>query len=61
MVGRSALFGLGAGGAGGLSDILDLISTEASAVMGLAGHQKIAEISADNLASAHHDARSQRN
>jgi L-lactate dehydrogenase (cytochrome) len=61
MVGRSALFGLGAGGAGGLSDILDLISTEASAVMGLAGHQKIAEISADSLASAHHDARSQRN
>ena len=56
MLGRSALFGLGAGGSEGLSDILDLISTEASAVMGLAGHQKITEISAKNLACTHHDA-----
>jgi L-lactate dehydrogenase (cytochrome) len=56
MVGRSALYGLGAGGARGLSDILDLISAEASAVMGLAGHRQITDISADSLASAHHHA-----
>ncbi len=54
MVGRSVLYGLGAGGARGLSDILGLISTEASAVMGLAGHRQITDIGADNLASAHH-------
>ena len=54
MVGRSALYGLGAGGARGLSDILGLISTEASAVMGLTGHRQVTDISADNLASAHH-------
>ena len=54
MVGRSALYGLGAGGARGLSDILGLISTEASAVMGLAGHRQVTDISAENLASAHH-------
>ena len=56
MLGRSALFGLGAGGSEGLSDILDLISTEASAVMGLVGHQKITEISANNIACTRHDA-----
>ena len=54
MVGRSALYGLGAGGARGLSDILGLISTEASAVMGLAGHRQVTDISVENLASAHH-------
>ena len=58
MLGRSALFGLGAGGSQGLSDILNLISTEASAVMGLAGHQRITEINANNLACTHHDAAS---
>jgi len=56
MVGRSALYGLGAGGARGLSDILDLISAEASAVVGLAGHRQVTDISADSLASAHHHA-----
>ena len=56
MVGRSALYGLGAGGARGLSDILDLISAEASAVVGLAGHRQVTDINADSLASAHHHA-----
>ena len=54
MAGRSALYGLGAGGARGLSDILGLISTEASAVMGLAGHRQVTDIGADNLANAHY-------
>ena len=54
MVGRSALYGLGAGGARGLSDILGLISTEASAVMGLAGHRQVTDIDADILANSHY-------
>ena len=42
--------GLGAGGAVGLEQILDLIEAEASSVMGLLGCRNIAELDATNLA-----------
>ena len=50
MLGRSVMYGLGAGGAVGLAQILDLIEAEASSVMGLLGCQNIAELGAANLA-----------
>ena len=50
MLGRSVMYGLGAGGAAGLAQILDLIEAEASSVMGLLGCRNIAELSAANLA-----------
>jgi L-lactate dehydrogenase (cytochrome) len=50
MLGRSVMYGLGAGGAAGLEQILDLIEAEASSVMGLLGCRNIAEIGAANLA-----------
>jgi L-lactate dehydrogenase (cytochrome) len=50
MLGRSVMYGLGAGGAAGLGQILDLIEAEASAVMGLLGCRNIAELGAANLA-----------
>jgi L-lactate dehydrogenase (cytochrome) len=53
MLGRGAMYGLGAAGGSGLSDILDVISSEASSVMGLLGHKNVEEISATNLAAAH--------
>jgi L-lactate dehydrogenase (cytochrome) len=53
MLGRGAMYGLGAAGASGLSDILDVISSEASSVMGLLGHKNVEEISATNLAATH--------
>lgn len=60
MIGRSAMFGLGAAGATGLSDILDSFARDASSVMGLAGKTKIGDIDADCLAVAHgHDAGTQ--
>jgi len=53
MLGRSVMYGLGAGGAAGLEQILDLIEAEASAVMGLLGCRNIAELGAANLAGNH--------
>ena len=50
MLGRSVMYGLGAGGTAGLGQILDLIEAEASAVMGLLGCRNIAELGATNLA-----------
>ena len=50
MLGRSVMYALGAGGAVGLGQILDLIEAEASSVMGLLGCQNIAELGAANLA-----------
>ena len=50
MLGRSVMYGLGAGGAVGLGQILDLIETEASSAMGLLGCRNIAELGAANLA-----------
>ena len=50
MLGRSVMYGLGAGGAAGLAQILDLIEAEASSVMGLLGCQNVAELGAANLA-----------
>ena len=50
MLGRSVMYALGAGGAVGLGQILDLIEAEASAVMGLLGCRNIAELGAANLA-----------
>jgi isopentenyl diphosphate isomerase/L-lactate dehydrogenase-like FMN-dependent dehydrogenase len=50
MLGRSVMYGLGAGGTAGLGQILDLIEAEASAVMGLLGCRNIAELGAANLA-----------
>ena len=50
MLGRSVMYGLGAGGAAGLAQILDLIEAEASSVMGLLGCRNIAELDATNLA-----------
>ncbi|MBT6122043.1 MAG: alpha-hydroxy-acid oxidizing protein [Candidatus Puniceispirillum sp.] len=53
MVGRSAMYGLGAGGGSGLADILDVISNEASSVMGLIGHKSVVDVGSANLASTH--------
>ena len=53
MVGRGAMYGLGAGGATGLSDILDVISSEASSVMGLIGNKNVADVGKENLAATH--------
>ena len=50
MLGRSVMYALGAGGAVGLEQILDLIEAEASSVMGLLGCRNIAELGATNLA-----------
>ena len=50
MLGRSVMYALGAGGAVGLGQILDLIEAEASSVMGLLGCQNIAELGTANLA-----------
>ena len=50
MLGRSVMYALGAGGAVGLGQILDLIETEASSAMGLLGCRNIAELGAANLA-----------
>ena len=50
MLGRSVMYALGAGGAVGLGQILDLIEAEASSVMGLLGCRNIAELGATNLA-----------
>ena len=47
------MYGLGAGGATGLSDILDLTGNEASAIMGLLGHTDIESIDRNSLASSH--------
>ena len=55
MVGRSAMYGLGAGGATGLSDILNLISNEASSVMGLIGKKSVTDVGKANLATTHTD------
>ena len=55
MLGRGAMYGLGAAGASGLSDILDVISSEASSVTGLIGHKSVNEISEANLAATHHN------
>lgn len=53
MLGRSVMYGIGANGAKGLSDILDLIANEASLTMGLVGHRRISQIDASCLASQH--------
>ena len=50
MLGRSVMYALGAGGAIGLGQILDLIEAEASSAMGLLGCRNIAELGAANLA-----------
>jgi isopentenyl diphosphate isomerase/L-lactate dehydrogenase-like FMN-dependent dehydrogenase len=49
------MYGLGAGGATGLSDILDLISNEASSVMGLIGKKSVTDVGKANLATTHTD------
>ena len=53
MLGRSVMYALGAGGAIGLGQILDLIEAEASSAMGLLGCLNIAELGAANLAGNH--------
>ena len=53
MLGRSAMYGLGADGETGLSTVLDLIGHEASTVMGLLGCGQPAEIDSNCLASEH--------
>ena len=53
MIGRSAMYGLGANGADGLSDIIDSFAREASSVIGLAGKTRMNDIDANCLASAH--------
>lgn len=53
MLGRSVMYGIGASGASGLSDILDLIEDEASAVMGLIGHTSVNNIDQNSLARTH--------
>ena len=55
MLGRSAMYGLGAGGESGLSNVLDLISRETSAVMGLIGHKQPGQIDESCLVSQHED------
>ena len=50
MLGRSVMYALGAGGAVGLGQILDLIEAEASSAMGLLGCLNIAKLGAANLA-----------
>ena len=50
MLGRSVMYALGAGGAVGLGQILDLIEAEASSAMGLLGCRNVAELGAANLA-----------
>ena len=50
MLGRSVMYGLGAGGGAGLAQILDLFQHEASSVLGLLGCRKIAELSTANIA-----------
>ena len=50
MLGRSVMYALGAGGAVGLGQILDLIEAEASSAMGLLGCRNIAKLGAANLA-----------
>ena len=50
MLGRSVMYALGAGGAAGLEQILDLIEDETSSVMGLLGCRNIAELGVANLA-----------
>ena len=53
MLGRSIMYGIGANGASGLSDVLDLIENEASAVMGLIGHKNVNNINQTSLAQTH--------
>jgi L-lactate dehydrogenase (cytochrome) len=53
MLGRLVMFGLGSGGATGLSNILDVIADEASAVMGLIGQTQVSDIDEYCLASSH--------
>ena len=53
MIGRSAMYGLGANGADGLSDIIDSFAREASSVIGLAGKTRMNDIDANCLADAH--------
>ena len=53
VIATNAMFGLGAAGAAGLSDILDSFARDASSVMGLAGKTKIGDIDANCLAVAH--------
>ena len=53
MVGRSVMYGLGAAGGRGLSDVLDLIGHEVSTVMGLVGCRQSGEIDSGCLASQH--------
>ena len=53
MIGRSAMYGLGANGADGLSDIIDSFTREASSVIGLAGKTRMNDIDANCLAGAH--------
>ena len=50
MLGRSVMYGIGANGASGLCDVLDIIENETSAVMGLLGHTNIGEIDETDLA-----------
>jgi L-lactate dehydrogenase (cytochrome) len=52
-VGRSVMYGLGAAGGRGLSDVLDLIGHEVSTVMGLVGCRQSRDIDSGCLASQH--------
>ena len=51
MLGRSAMYALGAGGAAGLKQIMDLFHQEVSTVIGLLGCRHISELSAANIAN----------
>lgn len=53
MLGRSVMYAIGAGGARGLSEILDLIGNEASSITGLLGHKTLAGINEASLAKSH--------
>lgn len=53
MLGRSVLYGIGAGGARGLSNILELIEKETSAIMGLLGYTRLEGIDRNCLACSH--------
>jgi isopentenyl diphosphate isomerase/L-lactate dehydrogenase-like FMN-dependent dehydrogenase len=47
------MYAIGAGGARGLSEILDLIGNEASSITGLLGHKTLAGINEASLAKSH--------
>ena len=53
MIGRTALYGLGAAGGKGLDRIVDLLAEEASATLGLTGHTSLMDLTHACLATSH--------